>query len=416
MVTQLPPRVCELRYRYTIATRQECSDLTTNDALSTHVPIIAEHDTWISVDPVVGCPANCAYCYLGPIGLKARRPEQRVSPGRAVEMLCEYLEKTRGNMGSAMDSTPVCLGNYTDMLLDADNRDYLRVFASELARARLARPLVVVTKGSLPRALAEDLDDLNIPIVIFCSQSFHRSTLALRTEKGPVLTPEQTFRLGTSCRDMENITLVHFWRPIVQKSVPSADWAIETVQKLKDSGYCCSVAIGLSAGAGIAQRELIRTGLLAGPSETCDEMWDDEVWKDINSAAATVGYPVYRSTSCAIALATGKAEALGVWDDRRGAAEQCLPCNCPTAQRAICQVQTLQPVALGEPLAWIAGQLGQDRSRLEVLPGRRVRADGEVRQSMISLVLHKYQIELLPESISAERAWLGRFGREGGNE
>lgn len=333
-----------------------------------------------------------------------------------MEMLCRYLEETRGDMGGSADSTPVCLGNYTDMLLTPENRDYLLLFAREMARARLARPLVVVSKGRMPRSLVEHLSDLDIDVVIFCSQSFHRTTLPMRTERGPVLRPEQTFDAGKSCRDSRNITMVHYWRPINRKCVPSANWAVQTIQNLKESGYRCSVAIGLSLGAGIAQQELIETGLLVGPSDTCDETWDDEVWEDINSAATTVRYPVYRSTSCAIALAVGKAESLGVWDGRRGAAKQCLPCRCPKPQRALCQSRTLQSVSLEQPLKWIAERLGKDVSCLDVLPGLRVRVPGEVQQSMISLTLHKYNIELLPESISAERAWLGRFGREGGNE
>jgi hypothetical protein len=331
-------------------------------------------------------------------------------------MLCRYLEETRGDMAGHPDSTPICLGNYTDMLLTSENREYFRLFAHEFARSRQDRPLVVVSKGRMPRPLIEDLDGLGIDIVIFCSQSFHRTTLAVRTEKGPVLSPEETFNAGECCRDCKNITMVHYWRPITRKSVPSRNWAVHTIQRLKESGYRCSVAIGLSTGAGIYQHDLIETGLLAAPSDTCDEMWDAEVWQDINSATAAVGYPVYRSTSCAIALATGKAEALGVWDSRRGAAKQCLPCNCPKSQRAVCRSRTLQSTSLEQPLEWIASRLGQDVSRLDVLPGQRVRVPGEVQQSMISLTLHKYQIELLPESISAERAWLGRFGRGGDNE
>jgi hypothetical protein len=331
-------------------------------------------------------------------------------------MLCEYLDETRSHMRGEMDSTPICLGNYTDMLLTAANQEYLRAFAIELASAGLSRPLVVVTKGRMPPALARALGDLDIAMVVFCSQSFHRTTLELRTEKGPVLTPDQTFDAGAECRDVKNIAMVHFWRPIVRKSVPSADWAVRAVRRLKDSGYRCSVAIGLSIGAGIAQQELVGNGLLEGPAEACDELWDAEAWQDINAAAAAVGYPVYRSTSCAIALTTGRAEALGVWDYRRGAAKQCLPCHCPRVQRDLCQSRILQPEISQEQLAWIASKLGVNRSGLEVLPGRRVRAGGKVRQSMISLTLHKYQIELLPESISAERAWLGRFGRESGNE
>ncbi|WP_155357788.1 hypothetical protein [Acrocarpospora macrocephala] len=319
-------------------------------------------------------------------------------------------------MGDEAESTPICLGNYTDMLLTAANREYFHEFASEMAAVGSARPLVVVSKGRMSRSLAEALDDLNITIIIFHSQSFHRTALEIRTEKGPVLIPDQTFDAGATYRGLKNITPVHFWRPITRKAVPSTGWAVETVRRLKASGYRCSVALGLSVGAGIAQSELVQTGLLEQPTEACDEMWDAEAWADITAAAVTVGYPVYRSTSCAIALASGKAEALGVWDRQRGAAERCWPCNCPATQRTLCQSKTLRSEAMKEPLAWIADHLGGDASRLEALSGRRVRVSGEIRQSMISLVLHKYQIELLPESISAERAWLGRFGRKGSSE
>jgi hypothetical protein len=268
----------------------------------------------------------------------------------------------------------------------------------------------------MPRSLAEALDNLNIKIIVFHSQSFHRTTLEMRTEKGSVLTPDQTFEAGATYRGLKNITPVHFWRPITRKSVPTAHWALETVRQLKSSGYRCSVAIGLSVGPGIAQQELIETGLLEQTTQVSGEIWNDNAWADVNSAAIAVGYPVYRSTSCAIALAAGRAETLGVWDDRRGAAQYCKQCNCPTTQRSLCQSKSLQPDDLEEPLAWIANQIGGDTSRFEILPGRRVRVSGEIRQSLVSMTLHKYQIELLPQSISADRAWLGRFGRKDSDE
>jgi hypothetical protein len=333
-----------------------------------------------------------------------------------VEILLKYLRETRGSIDGEVDSTPICLGNHTDMLLSASNHEYLHEFASELASIGLARPLVVVTKGYMSRSLAEALDNLDMKVIIFHSQSFHRTTLEMRTERGPVLTPDQTFDAGATYRGIKNITPVHFWRPITRKSVPTAHWALETVRQLKFSGYRCSVAIGLSVGPGIAQQELIETGLLEQTAEVSGEIWDDKVWADINSAAVAVGYPVYRSTSCAIALATGKAEALGVWDDRRGAAQYCRPCNCPKTQRSLCQSKSLLLEDLEEPLAWIASQIGGDTSRFQVLPGRRIRVSGEIRQSLVSLALNKYQIELLPQSISADRAWLGRFGRKDSNE
>jgi len=326
-------------------------------------------------------------------------------------MLSEYLASTRADITEHSDATPVCLGNYTDMLMSDSNREFLLSFAREMVHAKIVRPLVVVSKGYMPRTLAESLNALDVTIAVFHSQSFHRTTVGVRTETGPVLTPDQTLRACAVYTGLDNMTPVHFWRPITRKSVPSAAWAMDTVRRLKESGYRCSVAIGLAVGVGIAQEELIDRGLLDGPSAAAGEIWDRAAWEDILSAAEAVDYPVYRSTSCAIALATRQPEALGVWDRRRGADEKCAPCNCPTPQRALCESKGLQSGGVERPLAWLADQLGRDPSRLHELPGRRVSVEGDVPQSMISLALHKYQIELLPESISSERAWLGSFGK-----
>lgn len=351
--------------------------MTSQEPLAKRIPIISEHDTWISVDPVIGCPASCAYCYLGPIGLTGRQPRVRLSAAQAVELLRDYLRATRDDLQGASDATPICLGNYTDMLMTEGNRRYLLEFARQAADAELNRPLVVVSKGNMPRDLAESLDSLGMTVLIFHTQSFHRTTLSARTERGPVLAPEQTFELGAVYAGLTNVTPVHFWRPITRETVPSADWATEVATRLKAAGFACSVAIGLAVGVGVSQSDLVRTGLLTQYSAICDEKWDEQVWRDISQAAKSVGYPVYRSTSCAIALATRKPESLGVWDARRGAADLCLPCNCPTEQRYVCESRTLHSGDLEGPLSWISRQLGEDGAHFVVLPGRRVRVAGE---------------------------------------
>ncbi len=78
----------------------------------TGVPLIAEHDTWISVDPLVGCPADCAYCYLGPLELRAKRPTVRVRPQELVIELKRYLDYRQGAWRLPMLwPVPICIGN-----------------------------------------------------------------------------------------------------------------------------------------------------------------------------------------------------------------------------------------------------------------------------------------------------------------
>ena len=84
-------------------------------------------------------------------------------------MLHEYLMRTRGGLGDAVDRTPVCVGNYTDMLLTSENREYLLAFAREMIEVGIRRPLVVVSKGRMQRSLAEGLDGLGIAVIVFHS-------------------------------------------------------------------------------------------------------------------------------------------------------------------------------------------------------------------------------------------------------
>ncbi|WP_156081324.1 hypothetical protein [Amycolatopsis vancoresmycina] len=231
------------------------------------------------------------------------------------------------------------------------------------------------------------------------------------TETGPVLTPEGTFAAAGAYHNLTNITPIHFWRPITRKSIPSKEWSVETISKLKNAGFRASVAIGLAIGPGIDQADLIDDRLLEHNSEASGEIWDQSTWLDISNAAKIVGYPVYRSTSCAIALARSKPEELGTWHRSRGATSRCIPCNCPQTQRAKCKVGRLSSANLGKNISWIADYAGKKVSQFTVLADRRVRVAGQIRQSAVSLALHKYQIELVPDSVFTERAWVGHFGR-----
>lgn len=39
-------------------------------------PVIDQHDTWLVVNPVQGCPKDCSYCYLKDLGLTLAKPTE----------------------------------------------------------------------------------------------------------------------------------------------------------------------------------------------------------------------------------------------------------------------------------------------------------------------------------------------------
>ncbi|MGR6998323.1 hypothetical protein ACU686_09860 [Yinghuangia aomiensis] len=45
-------------------------------------PVIDQHDTWLAVNPVQGCPKGCTYCSLNDLGLTGTTPPNSPPPPR----------------------------------------------------------------------------------------------------------------------------------------------------------------------------------------------------------------------------------------------------------------------------------------------------------------------------------------------
>lgn len=112
---------------------------------------IAQHESWISLDPVQGCPAQCVYCYLGPQELLHQEPHILESPRVVYQKLVEspFFDKQRSFIKTTESRRPICVGNYTDMGLTPANRGYLLELLSEHQRVLPDVPVCIVTKGVL---------------------------------------------------------------------------------------------------------------------------------------------------------------------------------------------------------------------------------------------------------------------------
>lgn len=307
------------------------------------VPLVAEHDSWITVDPILGCPADCAYCYLGPLGLRATRPTPRATPEMVVAAVEDYLNGRRaGVVDPAHDQTPLCVGNYTDMVLTRANRDALVRLVELLAERIPRRPIVVVTKGRLDPDLLAALDAPGFPIFWFLSQSMARPA-GLPLERGPIADLDTTLDNARLVSRTSHQKAVHFWRPFVAELCPSGADLEKLVGRLATSGLSCSVVVGLTRGPGVPLADERLVTLLdqsvAAPADEW-EVFDDEGWAVAREAAAVSGYPLYRNTSCALALLSGQPEALGTWRPPY-AEHRCLPAACPLAQRGRCRTAEL---------------------------------------------------------------------------
>ncbi|WP_405524464.1 hypothetical protein [Streptomyces canus] len=376
--------------------------------------LIAEHDTWISLDPVVGCPADCGYCYLGTMGLRATKPMRRATPRRLAHELHSYLNGRRAELIDPLDDpTPLCFGNYTDMAMTPDNASMIVAALTELAELIPPRPTVLITKATVTENLVAELDALEWPIVWFFSQSFARDQ-GITLERGRIADFETTLRNAHLVSSSRWQSAVHFWRPFVPElSHPLSDYQA-VVRRLRDVGVDASVVAGMRRGPGVPlddPRVLASLPSCAEAPSEQREVFDRAGWEELRAAARTVGYPVYRHSSCALALVRSAREHLGTWRTEVFA-DRCLPCSCPKPQRSRCGPARTGEKDLTEDAddfcARLAAFLGLSREAISFDAGTGcVEISAEVSDLEYNTILHAARGRYVPvlKSVGLERAW-----------
>jgi hypothetical protein len=377
-------------------------------------PLVAEHDTWLTLDPVVGCPADCAYCYLGVLGLRATRPSARVSARELAEEVGRYLSGRRAEVIDPWDDpTPLCLGNHTDMMMSPDNRRMTVEVLRELSRRVPPRTLVLITKAVLREDTVAEIDAVGWPVVWFFSQSLAR-TAGVPLEAGRTARLEETLANARLVSASGNQHAVHFWRPFVRELLPDEAALGTVVESLHASGMRCSVVSGLKLGPGVPRDDArLRTHLARSlrADEGATEVFDRERWGQAVRAARRTKYPLYRHSSCALALVRSAREQLGTWNPGVFA-DRCAPCSCPARQRRLCAGDAPAGAGpLGDPTeagARISRFLGIGDDRVRVDEARKhIHVDAEVHEFDYNTVLHavrgRYVVAV--RSIVWQRAW-----------
>lgn len=378
------------------------------------VPLVSEHDTWISVDPIIGCPANCRYCYLGPLSLRGKQPVIRLSAADLVAEVEDYLnERARTDPYNLLVRTPICFGNYTDTFMSETSLAYFHEYARLHAAKFSSHPLCVVTKASVTYEDLRRLDQLGHTIIVFMSQSFLGQLGTPHIERGPTCKPAETLGNIRRFADMRNVKPVHFLRPVTGRSVPSLSRALEILSEVQSAGSLATVAVGLKIGPGIKLSDDELTDLL-GEGQTADrasnEIFPAAARQHLLEAARTLQYPVYFHTSCAVALATEADEDLGTWREPMREA-RCAPCSCPGAQRSRCDaVRSQQSVPSPQELSDLCVSYHLPAGSARWLSQESaVKLDHRVRQYTFNRLVHALPYKIIGGTVEPDEAWLGPF-------
>lgn len=384
-------------------------------------PLIAEHDTWISLDPVTGCPADCAYCYLGTLGLRASKPVARITPRRMAAEVRDFLYGRRALLVDPReDPTPLCLGNYTDMLMSPENRRSTVAFLRELSRTVEPRTTVLITKSVLREETVAEIDDLGWPVVWFFSQSFARDC-AIPLERGGIADFDGTLANARLVSASRNQQAVHFWRPFVRELQPASADKASLIADLKAAGMRCSVLVGLRLGPGVPVDDPRLHAHLPATMQGAEgvaQVFDQEGWAEATRAGRRAGYPVYRHSSCALALVNGVREQLGTWNPA-ASADRCTPCSCPAEQRRRCirahpseEDRRYDSAALCERLAEFL-RIGGDRISIDETQ-KYLHIEAPVSEFDYNTIMHaaRGRYVAVVQSTEWRRAWQNAWSTE----
>ena len=387
--------------------RSQCEKRKSIDFTTERIPLFSEHDTWISVDPLVGCPARCKYCYVEFYGLTNQKPTVRCGPEELVHELQNYLvNRNTGWDVAASGSTPICVGNYTDMLMSPEGRDYFLEYA-ELHSWHLPDfPLCVITKSDVQPDFLRDLDKVGCPILLFLSQSFIKSQGISNVESSNTCNREQTIKILLEVKELKNITPIHFWRPITQRTVTSVENAKNQLEPLQKAGCLASVAVGLKCGPGLGDvpkemAELVNTGNI---DDYRGEYFPNVLRDIVYQVSNELQYPVYRNTSCAIALALKTKESLGTWG-----AGRCVNCFCCKEQRGRCKNtwSNFSPPSKRVRAA-VAKLTGATAEQVNWNPETmQLEVKARIRQNLHSRLVHLTGVRIKPSKFDLDLAWPG---------
>ena len=283
-------------------------------------PIVDIHATWLVLNPIQGCPKQCNYCFLRERKLNLVQPKVLTSPENAVKMLLKskfYIK-----------DIPLCLLSQTDGFSTPDNIEYLKQLVTLLMEKNIKNPIIFITKCKIPEDFIKFID-------IYEKQG--KKFIFFLSYSGL----DKDVEVGVNRKDIEdnfitlhkyNKSIVHYWRPIMP--VNSKEEDIDRIYNFVKKYAIASIAIGLKTTDEIIDH-IEWNSLREHRAEAikADSVWDknayDYVWNKLKDKS---DYPMYQTTSCALAVALSKPDRKFFYNS-----DICKCNKCPNYQRALCK-------------------------------------------------------------------------------
>ncbi len=343
------------------------------------------HDSWLSVDPIIGCLLDCQYCFMQLTRWTAAHPEYLYT-------VPEIVERLVANRYFLPHETVLSFGNQTDPFLP-DNIDYTLEFFAALERQELTNPVAVVTKKQIPLRFLDRVSQFKYIRPIFC---LSYSGLPKNMERG--VNPKEN-RDNFNVLSQLGLRVIHFWRPLIHEN--GSTQILEEVLDFVAQYAMASVYIGLKLSP-FLYPVYAKNPHLRLPKELNGQYGDyipggvEERLRTL-AAAKYPDYPLYMHTSCAVSYVLSMPDYTAtLFRD-----PICKGSNCPAWKRKICEDARAAPTR--QQIQCLLNSLGMENSF--AVCEQAVEISGVISQEDYAFLLHRLNYPLKAHIKNTRNLW-----------
>jgi len=252
--------------------------------------LVKQHESWISIDPIIGCNIGCRYCVLETTFRNDTKPRIYTSP----ELVGNLLRESKFYHDEAI----LCLFNYTDALIK-ENREHLIESLENLKEKNFRNWICIPTKVAFDRDFANRVAESYYKDKII----FLLSLSGLPRQYEPKVKPEELIVTMKMLKEI-GIPVIHYWRPVT--SLNCNDKHIKNMLDQVSDYAKCSVVVGLKASQAL-NKYYLREGLVSidqqkDHGDYLPEGFMSKIKDVLDKSHKT--YSVYLHASCAVSKIT----------------------------------------------------------------------------------------------------------------
>ena len=242
--------------------------------------------SYLSINSMIGCSVNCAYCFLAPIEIVPMHPIRVIGEKELVSTLLNHPLFVNGK-------TILSLNNRTDPFISNQVKESTFRVLEELEAANVKSVVTMTTKGLLTDFDVRRLESLNLKLVIIVTYN----EIPMNIQPIPSYIQVSTMQNVASSKHLK---LLHQFRPIIPQINDSAE-TIENVLSVAHQ-YCAAsiyqgVRISEQINNRLRERGYIFYGAYDKHKQKSPEV--DRIMQNYSRSKFS-DYPIFDHTSCCL--------------------------------------------------------------------------------------------------------------------